>query len=115
MLFSILIAIIVAASIIVLLILIKPGKKSYGNGEIPNLVLKKGKSVILKEAEKKLSHDPHNVFALNTVGEIYYNDKNWEKCWNVYKTSIINDNSICSGNHFDILFLQYEKKNRKRN
>ena len=86
MLFSILIAIIVAASIIVLLILIKPGKKSYGNGEIPNLVLKKGKSVILKEAEKKLSHDPHNVFALNTVGEIYYNDKNWEKCWNVYKT-----------------------------
>ncbi|MCR4742510.1 MAG: tetratricopeptide repeat protein [Treponema sp.] len=86
MLISVLIAIIVAASIIVLLIVVKPGKRGGNSGDISSRVQKKGKSAILKEAEKKLTHDPHNVLALKTVGEIHYNDKNWEKCWNVYKT-----------------------------
>lgn len=47
---------------------------------------KKNRAAIIKDAEKKLSHDPHNVNALTSLGELYYTEGNWEKSWNVYKT-----------------------------
>lgn len=87
MIFSILISVIVAAFLVVILMALRGIKK---NKEKPNNVTeriqKKGKSAIIKEAEKKLAHDPHNVLALELIGDLYYSEKNWEKVWNVYKT-----------------------------
>ena len=86
MIFSVLIAVIVAASLVVIIMLIRGAGKKSGAKDVSQKVQKKGKSAILKEAEKKLAKDPHNVASLEMVGDIYYDEKNWEKVWNVYKT-----------------------------
>jgi tetratricopeptide (TPR) repeat protein len=43
-------------------------------------------SAVVKEYEKKLAHDPHNVEALSELGAVYYDDGNWDKVWGIYKT-----------------------------
>lgn len=86
MIFSVLIAVIVAAVLVVVIILVRGTKRKTLDQDVNQRIQKKGKSAILKEMEKKLAHDPHNVNALETIGDIYYSEKNWEKVWNVYKT-----------------------------
>ncbi len=86
MIFSVLIAVIVAAVLVVVIILVRGTKRKTLDQDVSQRIQKKGKSAILKEIEKKLAHDPHNVNALETIGDIYYSEKNWEKVWNVYKT-----------------------------
>jgi len=84
---SILIAVIVAASIVSLLLIIKPGsRRDAREKDIAGKIQKKGKNAILKEIERKLAHNPHDVPSLLIAGDIHYNDQNWEKCWNIYKT-----------------------------
>ncbi|MCR5189169.1 MAG: tetratricopeptide repeat protein [Treponema sp.] len=86
MIFSVLIAVIVAAILVVVILLVRSSKKKTLGQDVAERIQKKGKSAILREVEKKLAHDPHNVQALETIGDIYFNEKNWEKVWNVYKT-----------------------------
>ena len=86
MIISILIAVIVALLLVSLGVAIKGMKHKDDTKDVSQKIQKKGKSAILKEAEKKLAHDPHNVSALEMIGDIYYSEKNWEKVWNVYKT-----------------------------
>ncbi len=86
MLISILIAVIVALLLVVLIIGFKNIKKKEDVKDVSQKIQKKGKSAILKEAEKKLAHDPHNVSALELIGDIYYSEQNWDKVWGVYKT-----------------------------
>ena len=86
MIFSVLIAVIVAAVRVVVIILVRGTKRKTLVQDVSQRIQKKGKSAILKEIEKKLARDPHNVNALETIGNIYYSEKNWEKVWNVYKT-----------------------------
>ncbi len=86
MIFSVLIAVIVAAVLVVIILLIRGSKKKSLGQDVTERIQKKGKSAIVKEVEKKLAHDPHNVLALETIGDIYFSEKNWEKVWNVYKT-----------------------------
>ena len=86
MFFSVLIAVIVAAVLVVFLMMSKIVAQKHKNSSLIEKVHKKGKSALVKEAEKKLVKDPHNIPALETIGEIYYQDKNWEKVWGVYKT-----------------------------
>lgn len=86
MVFSVLIAVIVAAVLVVFLMMSKIVAQKHKNSNLIEKVHKKGKSALVKEAEKKLVKDPHNIPALETIGEIYYQDKNWEKVWGVYKT-----------------------------
>ena len=86
MIFSVLIAVIVAASLVIVLILIRGGSRKSDRKDVSQRIQKKGKAAVLKEAEKKLIHDPHNVSALELVGDIYFSEKNWEKVWGVYKT-----------------------------
>lgn len=84
MLIPILIAVIVACILIVILTFVRGKNKKENNSDTH--VSKKGRASIMKDVERKLAHDPHNVDALQTIGELYYNEKNWEKVWNVYKT-----------------------------
>ena len=86
MIFSVVIAVIVAAVLVVVIILVRGTKRKTLVQDVSQRIQKKGKSAILKEIEKKLARDPHNVNALETIGNIYYSEKNWEKVWNVYKT-----------------------------
>ncbi|EID85638.1 Restriction endonuclease [Treponema sp. JC4] len=60
----------------------KKGKKKDVSGRIQ----KKGKAAIIKEAQKKLAHNPHDVTALRELGNIYFSEKNWEKAYAAYKT-----------------------------
>ncbi len=86
MIVSILIAVIVALLLISLIIGVKNIKRKEDKKDVSQKIQKKGKSAVLKEAEKKLAHDPHNVTALETIGDLYYDEKDWEKVWNIYKT-----------------------------
>lgn len=89
MLIPVLIAIIVAALLVVIIMLVSGVKnktKAPKANKVANSVQKKGKSAVVKEYEKKLAHDPHNVEALTALGDIYYDDENWEKVWSIYKT-----------------------------
>ena len=86
MIISILIAVIIALLLVSGIFAIKSIKRNEDKKDVSQKIQKKGKSAILKEAEKKLAHDPHNVPALEMIGDIYYAEKDWEKVWNVYKT-----------------------------
>ena len=86
MIISILIAVIVALLLVTILVTVKNMKRKDEAKDVTQKIQKKGKSAIMKEAEKKLAHDPHNVSALEMIGDIHYSEKNWEKVWSVYKT-----------------------------
>ena len=60
--------------------------KKSNKKDVKDKIKKKGETYLIKEAEKKLTHDPHNVNALEFLGDISYNNKDWEKTWNIYKT-----------------------------
>lgn len=80
----------VTASIVVIMTIVSITKRKDGKpvseSEQKDRLQRKGKNAIIKEAEKKLVHDPHNVNALEALGDVYYSDKNWEKTWQIYKT-----------------------------
>lgn len=80
---SILLAIITAAVLIIILMMLKTGSKASGGKKKDT---KKAKTSVLRDAERKLAHDPHNVSALQNVGEIYFSDKLWDNCFKTYKT-----------------------------
>jgi hypothetical protein len=72
MIISILIAVIVALLLVVGIVAIKGMKRTEEKKDVSQKIQKKGKSAILKEAEKKLAHDPHNVPSLEMIGDLYY-------------------------------------------
>ena len=86
MIISILIAVIVALLLVTVIVAVKSLKRKDDAKDVSQRIQKKGKSAIFKDAEKKLAHDPHNVSALEMIGDIYYTEKNWEKVWSTYKT-----------------------------
>ena len=89
MLISVLIAVTVAVVLITIILLLNGAKRKVSSTKserIANSVQKKGQSAVIKEYEKRLAHDPHNVEALNALGDVYYNDQNWEKVLQIYKT-----------------------------
>lgn len=87
MIIPVLIVLIVVALLVVILMISKGSPKSSGSSKKRNSGLqRKGSASLIKDYEKRLSHDPHNVSALEGLGELYYEDKNWEKVWAIYKT-----------------------------
>ena len=57
---------------------------------------------ILKEANKRLAHNPRDPVALSTVGEIYFRDEVWDQ---VYKTySVLMEIESRDVNRFDVAF-----------
>ena len=84
MIISILIAIIVAASLILILSLIV-GKGNSGIKREEKKGKPRNNSAILKDASKKLLHDPNNVPALTAAGEIYYTTQNYKKALAIYQ------------------------------
>lgn len=87
MVVSILIAVISAAALLLILMSFA-GKKSKieKSKNAPAKVRSKNRSAIIRECSKKLSHDPHNVQALKDLGEIYYEEQQYEKALPIYST-----------------------------
>ena len=90
MIIPILITVIILATLIAVILVVKGNKgdkqQESEKAALSKKIQRKGKSAIIREAEKKLIHDPHNVEALETIGEISYSEKNWEKVWTANKT-----------------------------
>lgn len=87
MLIPTLIIIAIVVAIVSIIIVISTGKSnSSKSSKIQSNVQRKGKSAVIKELEKRLAHDPRNVSALEALGDVYYDDKNWEKVWSIYST-----------------------------
>ena len=87
MLIPILLAVTVAVVLVTVILVLNSlkGKRSSTKSDrVASSVQKKGMSAVVKEYEKKLAHDPHNVEALSALGDVYYNDQNWEKVFNIY-------------------------------
>lgn len=84
-LIPVLIALIVSISVIVIGIIVKGGKAKEKTGKPNNRIQRKGVGAVIKEYEKRLAHDPHNISALQGVGDVYFEQRNWERVWGVYK------------------------------
>lgn len=82
---SILIAVITAAGLLILLTVITGKRNKGGNEKSGKPAKNKNNSVIIKEATKKLSHDPNNIQALEALGEVYYSQANYEKALPLYQ------------------------------
>ena len=65
------------------LILLLSGKKSGGHKGGQK---QKGRNVIIREATRKLTSDPHNPAGLIPLGELYFTEQNWEKAYPLYET-----------------------------
>ena len=78
---------VIAVSVLIILIM---GAKSVlakkNNSKPGENTSRKSRISIIRDSEKKLAHDPHNVQALTMLGDLYFNEKNWEKSHNIYKT-----------------------------
>lgn len=48
----------------------------------------KGRAQIIRDATRKLSQDPHNPSALLELGDLYYNEKAWDKAYPIYETQL---------------------------
>lgn len=83
--FAILLAIIAAATLMVILMAVSGKSKKSGDRKASRNA-GKSKSVLLKECQKKLSKDPHNVQALLTLSDIYFNAKDYEKASPLYES-----------------------------
>ena len=81
-LFPILIAIIVVAvfGIILSLALGSKSKGDKGNKR------QKERQIIIRDATKKLTSDPHNVPALTELSNLYYKEHNWQGAYPLYST-----------------------------
>lgn len=81
-LFSILIAIIAVVVVVIVLMQIstKSAKKKPGKHKV------KSPQLIIKEATRKLSQDPHNITALMELSNVYYTSRQWEKALPLLET-----------------------------
>jgi len=52
-----------------------------GNGKQSN----KDKNQLMKDANRRLSANPKDIKALQTIGEIYYDEENYEKAYSTYR------------------------------
>ncbi len=88
MLIPVLVSIAIVAVIVSIVLVIATGSKTAPKSreKLAATVQKKGKSAVIRDYEKKIAHDPHNVVALEGLGEVYYSDSNWEKVWSIYRT-----------------------------
>lgn len=80
--FSLIIAIVIIVAFGAILIAFTTRKKTGRKGK------QKGRAQIIKEASRKLSQDPHNPDGLISLGDLYYNERAWDKAFPIYETQL---------------------------
>lgn len=81
---GILIAVIAAAALFILLTTIS-SKKSRGIDKAGKQPRGKNNSAIIRDASKRLAHDPNNIQALEALGGIYFEKTDFEKALPLYQ------------------------------
>lgn len=79
----ILIAVIVVVGFIALLMVFSGSKGKSGKGG-----KQKSRQVIIKEATRKLSQNPHNPDGLIPLANLYFQEQLWEKAYPLYETML---------------------------
>ena len=79
---STLIAVVVIVAFGAIIVSVATRKKTGKGGK------QKSRAQILKEATRKLAQDPHNPDALMSLGDLYYNERAWEKAYPIYETQM---------------------------
>lgn len=103
---AVLIVVIFFALLFSIMLLVKNAKaKQNASGKMSGNVQKKGKSAVIKEAEKRLAKDPKDIPALQTLAKLYYEAEEWAKAGSIYKTLF-----DLSGVHPEIDFIETAKK-----
>lgn len=78
---------VILVSIVVIIVMIaKSPTDKQKKEKVNNVVQKKGRTTAIRDLEKKLIHDPHNIQNLESLGELYFMENNWDKVWHIYKT-----------------------------
>jgi len=77
---SVLIAIVIVVAFGALVLVLSTTKRSGRKGK------NKGRAQIIRDASRKLSQDPHNPDGLIPLGELYFNERAWDKAFPLYET-----------------------------
>lgn len=85
-LIPILIVVILFALLFSVIILVKSAKNKSSSLKKGDVVQKKGRAAVIKEAEKRLIKDPRDINALETLGKLYFQEENWDSAAGIYKT-----------------------------
>jgi len=83
---SITIVIIIIVGAIALLLLSLLGKKHDSKG--PKKDKKKDRGTIIREANKRLAQNPRDPEGLSAMGNIYYQEQDWEKAYATYEVLV---------------------------
>ncbi|MGP1458100.1 MAG: tetratricopeptide repeat protein [Treponema sp.] len=76
---------VIAAALLVMLLMVLSGRKSEAQGK-QKTPKAKNRNTVIKDCTKKLAHDPRNINALTSLGDLYYTEKNYEKAQPLYAT-----------------------------
>lgn len=82
---GVLVAVILAAGVLLLLLMLT-GRSNRSVSTQSKTGKKRNNSAIIKEATKKLTHDPRNIPALTALGEIYFTQPDYAKAYPLYKS-----------------------------
>ncbi|MBR1535600.1 MAG: tetratricopeptide repeat protein [Treponema sp.] len=77
-----LIAIVIIVAFGAIIVTVATRKKTGKGGK------QKSRAQILKECSRKLAQDPHNAAALLALGDLYYNERAWDKAYPIYETQM---------------------------
>ncbi len=77
---EVLIGIVIVVAFGALILAFATKKRSGGKGK------QKGRAQILRDANRKLAQNPHNPEGLIPLGDLYYNERAWDKAYPIYET-----------------------------
>jgi tetratricopeptide (TPR) repeat protein len=80
--------IVIILAVIIFLIIMLAGRKGGGGKKV------KGRDAIMRDANKRLSQNPRDPEALQSLADIYYQEQTWDKAFKAYEMLI----SMAGGN-----------------
>lgn len=81
----IILAVVVILGFVALLLLL-PKKSSGSSGSSDGAPKQKNRAAIIRDATKKLAHNPQNIQALTPLADLYYQEHLWDKAYPLYET-----------------------------
>ncbi|MFQ3546807.1 MAG: tetratricopeptide repeat protein [Termitinemataceae bacterium] len=79
---------------VLLLFLTLQGRQETGNGKAKKKKRSKGRDALIRDATRRLAQNPKDPEALQTLGELYYQDQVWDKAYKTYETLV----ELCATN-----------------
>ena len=76
--------VIIIVVLVVVIVAMRASRIRNAGKERAGSLSAKNRNAIIKDCSKQLARDPRNITALTTLGELYYNEQNWEKAFPLY-------------------------------